>query len=368
MKIESLSRARYNVSKRHPYLSEALFSAHVFDDDTIADVRFSGQGIRWNPDYFKANPGAAAKLAHEMFHVILDTDSRARTHREMLSDGSMVAANRDKFWLASCIAIDSLLTQAGWAVENPPAKYGLPENKTAEWYYDNLPTSSESCQCLQNRDSVSAKDSAQLDVIRSRIAKQMVVGIGSDPSDEILSFVDRYRIKFDWRAHLSRSMRGQIEATHSESSTFTRVSRKQQIGAARLPGRRPDLCGYVAVIMDTSGSIDDQIRSGFASVIRQLVELTRFYLVTNDAKVHGAEEVYSWREIVKLVRGGGGTDFCPAFAHLEKCDKVFDAIYVLTDGYAYVPIKRPKQPVYWVIYGDAPQPASWGKTIRIGGE
>lgn len=366
----NLARARYAASKRHPYVAEALFSSVAVPDENVPTVRFAPGVFQYNAQFFADTPleGAAEAVAHEMGHFIFNTVARARRHQELHDDGTMVAADPNKFWFAGCLAVNDWLRSVGWAPVLVPESVGLEANHTSEWYYDHLPSDSRhTCACALVREDPDA-DSGKL--MRAEALRAAVAGSlpGTHPSDEVLSFLARYQTRFDWSRILFRSLIGAHDRGLVETPTFTRPSRRQGGQAhVRLTGRRIEGRTDAAVILDTSGSITDEIRGRFAGVLRRLMDLTSFYLVTNDATVHAAEDVYAWRDVLPMVRGGGGTDFCPAFEHLAALKRRFTAIYVLTDGYAYVPGTKPKAPVYWLIHGDGPQPATWGTTIRIEG-
>jgi hypothetical protein len=361
-----VAKARYQASKRHPYVAETLFAAIIVPDADIDTCRFTPGTFRANETFFAmADAGVTSEaVAHEMGHFIFNTAGRARKHQELTNDGRLVAADPEKFWFAGCLAVNDWLRSCGWAPELVPESVGLEPNHTTEWYYDHLPPTDaqQKCACAHGRED--EEDLARAEACRAGIAGQLP---GTHASDEVLSFIAKYKTRFDWTRILHRTLVGAHDAGHVELPTFTRPSKREggQAGV-RLTGRKSTGQTEVAVILDTSGSVTDDIRSRFASVLKRLAETTSFRLVTNDAAVHASEDVYSWRDVLPMVRGGGGTDFCPAFAHLQTLGKKWSAIYVLTDGMAFVPHTKPfKCPIYWLIYGEGPQPATWGTTVRL---
>ena len=67
--------------------------------------------------------------------------------------------------------------------------------------------------------------------------------------------------------------------------------------------------------------------------------------------------------------GGGFTSFDPFFEEVEKINTLHkDAVCIyLTDGYAYLPIKKPELPVLWVITpgGQESEYFTFGEVIRL---
>ena len=119
------------------------------------------------------------------------------------------------------------------------------------------------------------------------------------------------------------------------------------------PGRSGHGAGTVVVAVDTSGSIigDDTLLKRFftemASILEE-VKPKRLMVMWIDAKVHSVEEIEEANDLRSLKpKGGGGTDFRPAFDWIAKEGLEPDALVFLTDGYGSFPTSAPSYPTLW---------------------
>jgi len=125
--------------------------------------------------------------------------------------------------------------------------------------------------------------------------------------------------------------------------------------------------GRIALVIDTSGSVDEKLLARFVAEITAILERLepRLLLIVCDAAVHQTFEL-SGREGAALLRrfkfkGGGGTDFRPAIIEATKWQP--DLLIYLTDleGEAG---NEPKYPVLWAVpEGGAIAP--WGRVIEL---
>ncbi len=130
----------------------------------------------------------------------------------------------------------------------------------------------------------------------------------------------------------------------------------------------PSLAGealQVAVVIDTSGSVSNELIGAFLAEVRGLRHsvpgITGLVLYA-DAAVSSAHDLE--RLPSPSVMGGGGTSFTPAFKYLERRRFNPDALVYLTDGDAEFPAK-PRYPVIWVLPRDAPASPPWGTVVRL---
>lgn len=123
----------------------------------------------------------------------------------------------------------------------------------------------------------------------------------------------------------------------------------------------------LAVALDTSGSIDNELLCRFLAEIAALCELNQrnLVLLIGDAEVHQITEI-EWREAGselkrQIYTGGGGTDFRP----LIKAAAEFtpDVLIYLTDLFGETG-DEPDFPVIWATQGIAGN-AAWGEQIKL---
>ena len=152
-----------------------------------------------------------------------------------------------------------------------------------------------------------------------------------------------------------------------DRSSWKRLQRKYAVRGIGMPGRVSMGAGRVGVVIDTSGSIGQDMLNLFASHMGAIItdampRDVKIYWV--DAKLHrvdDAKNVTDLRRILsKKIPGGGGTDMRIGVAAAEK-DKC-DSIVVLTDG--YTPFCDSKKPLMWAITSDVKADGN-GRTISI---
>ncbi|MDE0381917.1 MAG: VWA-like domain-containing protein [Rhodospirillales bacterium] len=173
----------------------------------------------------------------------------------------------------------------------------------------------------------------------------------------------------DWRTLLRRFMTDAAKRDYSWS-----VPNRRFIDSGLyLPSIRSEGIDAIAVIVDTSGSLDPDTLAAFWSEVREVaaeIEPERVVLLQVDTAVRDAAE-YAAGDLPDeiVVRGRGGTDFRPGFAWLEEHDVQPGVCLYLTDmECSRYPEAEPQFDVIWVNHGDPPgdwnrQP--WGERIDI---
>jgi len=140
-----------------------------------------------------------------------------------------------------------------------------------------------------------------------------------------------FKPKVRWQNELRRAI---IEGMGNRTkSTWYRVHRK---GIDELPGiqrlRTPDAW----VLVDTSGSIDDQELKQFLGEIYGVAKNCKVTVIPWDTQVYDEITVRSPSQVAskvsKYMKGGGGTEVTPALQYVKKNAKKDDVIIILTDG------------------------------------
>jgi predicted metal-dependent peptidase len=180
--------------------------------------------------------------------------------------------------------------------------------------------------------------------------------------------------KVRWQDKLSRSVRNAMAyRAGAVDTTYKKLSRRQWgcgVGAgkpmmAALHAPKPN----IAVVVDTSGSMGDAevmvaLREGKGIMDAAGAKVT---FVACDARVHSLKVVRDWKEMAALLKGGGGTDFRPAFEALAKSTPRPDIIVFVTDGHGTAPAVAPMGvKVIWVLVGQGTRkPATWGDVVEV---
>jgi predicted metal-dependent peptidase len=113
---------------------------------------------------------------------------------------------------------------------------------------------------------------------------------------------------------------------------------------------------------------------GEAEILLALTEIDSILRATGssvtvlscDAKVHATGKVTRAADAAKLLKGGGGTDFRPAFDALAPLRPAVTV--VVTDGYGPAPSSAPVwTDTIWVLVGQYTQrPCEWGEVVEVG--
>ncbi len=113
----------------------------------------------------------------------------------------------------------------------------------------------------------------------------------------------------------------------------------------------------VALAVDTSGSVSDELYLDFISemmkIAKQYKGRVKMALVTCDAAVQDTlKEDSKPKEVLKKLRkrsGYGGTNLSPAFDWMQENLKKARVCVFFTDLYATFPTYKPRLPVIWVV-------------------
>ena len=151
------------------------------------------------------------------------------------------------------------------------------------------------------------------------------------------------------------------------------------VGRALMPRPRA-VVPNVAIMIDTSGSMG---QSELTAALREAGACIKalgapVLYGTCDAAVHTLQKVQNASDLAKLLKGGGGTSFVPAFAALDalKGDKRPELVVFITDGGGDAPAKPPAgMSVIWLLVGahrckpwvagDYSNRIAWGEFIEV---
>ncbi len=174
----------------------------------------------------------------------------------------------------------------------------------------------------------------------------------------------------DWRSLLRRFMTDAAKSDYSWS-----VPNRRFIDSGLyLPSIRSEGMDAIAVIFDTSGSVDTEALTAFWSEVRGAaaeIRPERVVVLQVDAAVQDAAE-YAPDDLPGeiVVKGRGGTDFRPGFEWLDEQDVRPAVCLYFTDMECNrYPDAEPGYPVLWCDWRpgaeDPDTPPPWGERIDI---
>ena len=179
-----------------------------------------------------------------------------------------------------------------------------------------------------------------------------------------------HRSTLDWRTLLRRYM---TDAARSDYS-WSLPNRRFIDSGLYLPSIRSEGIDTVAVIIDTSGSVDAQALAAFWTEVREIateLQPESVIVLQVDAALQDAAE-YAPGDLPEeiAIKGRGGTDFRPGFAWLEEQGTTPSLCLYFTDmDCDRYPETEPSHPILWIDWsasaGSSREPPPWGEHIKI---
>ena len=170
--------------------------------------------------------------------------------------------------------------------------------------------------------------------------------------------------EINWKEALSQFVTKTLGGEHS----WSRCSRHALGRGMYLPGKT-DMKIKAALVLDTSGSYLQDLPK-FLAEFKSLVESFGKYEITmvqcdaevQDVKTYDPETPMEFDKFD--AKGGGGSDFRPAFKKLRELGDDFNCCITFTDGYISMPTYPPPYPTLFVLTPDADKDfCDWGEKM-----
>lgn len=175
------------------------------------------------------------------------------------------------------------------------------------------------------------------EVRAATISAAQASGAGNVPAGVLRLIEQLTEPKLDWRSMLEMH----IQSANKDDFSFRKFSKKTWAtrGRAILPGQLPLPTIDVAVCIDMSGSISQEMASDFLSEVKGIMDQFadfRLEIWTFDTQTYGykvftpnnADEIYDYKCL-----GGGGTDFMCNWEFMKENDIEPHKLVMFTDGY-----------------------------------
>lgn len=195
-------------------------------------------------------------------------------------------------------------------------------------------------------------------------AAQTAKAMGKLPADIERLLLGTLKAQVDWASELSRFM----DASRKDDYSYMHPDRRYLNAGLYLPDMHSEGMGPIALMVDTSGSVDDTILARMASEIMMISEKLKpdkIYVIYCDASVQNVQTFQPGDMIQLRPKGGGGTDFRPAFNWIEKNAPDIQVAAYFTDGYGTFPDREPAFPVIWLTYGLDPKDYPFGHVVEV---
>jgi len=314
-------------------------------------------------------------LAHDLsFNPMIKEMSEKCEAKEMIALPKDAALDEQYAGLSAEEIYDKLLSQAktnpkgggggGLKLKIPGGKHGIGDDMRGD-----LSSTPDGQKADAGDKSAQTKleNDWKVSVVAAAQVHEKEVGQGKMPAGLQKIINELTDPKVDWKTVLSHWIG---ENGRRSDYSYRRPSRRSESVGEYLPSVQRYGVDDITILWDTSGSMngrETEILSEVDGICQDLGIGLR--IITCDAEVHAdVRDVQNAIDAAEHVKGGGGSNFNPAFKILED-ENYEGCIIAFTDGYICVP---PTQPVLvkgmmWVI-GDNdidPTGGKWGEVLRV---
>ena len=371
-KVDEILRfARAYAAERLPWFAPALFRCQIVPTELVTvaavDTHFN---IYWNPevveelyrqpDRLRALGELGFLWVHEISHLLRDHTRRGTA---WVTDAGTSA----RTWNVAC---DLEINDAVWPGLRMPAAYpgrlpeqfDLPSGQFAEWYFPRirnlLPEVADEGSGVHGqvrpwevggRQRLSDLETA---LLRREVARRTREADGNQiPAGWRAWAREILGSRVDWRRRLQHRLRMAVQQGMGARTDYRYggSNRRQSVMHPFLP---PSLTGgltaRLAVVVDTSGSMDDgslqRTLAEVAAIIRQVGGPVT--VIPCDARAYAPVTMLTENDAFRTTRlpGGGGTDLRDGVRAAVDLRPTPDAILVLTDGATAYPEQVPAIP------------------------
>ena len=353
--------------KLHAYrllMDEPFFAALSRKIEKRASTAIPTAGVRvdpetaqfemiYNPDFFASLPEDHVRgvLKHEFYHLIF----------EHVTSRKPEGVDHKVWNICADLAINSHLVGELPEMACMPGVgpfEDLPKGESAEWYLANLPQQDEGeggsgsgeggegegepqegnfddhsgwDDAAQSPDQQAANQMAKERLKQSmkeaaQEAAQSAKGWGSMSGEVKQEILKRLETKVDWKKVLRYFIKTSQRA--SKTSTVRRINKRY---AYIHPGKKVKRQAKIAIAIDQSGSVCDDMLENFFGELNKLAKLAEFTVVPFDTEVD-ASKVYTWKKGASQKAERvlcGGTCFNAPTEYVNSQN--FDGVIILTD-------------------------------------
>jgi predicted metal-dependent peptidase len=347
--VDKIIVARVGLLLRHPFFGNMATRLKIQDASAWCKTAATdGRHLFYNREFFGGLTTKQVEfvVAHEILHNVFDHMGR--------NEGR----DRQIFNIAADYCVNGQLIRDHIGEQPPEIKiFHDPQhyNKSAEQVYDEIfeKYDEDELKALgqllddhidweKDGDGRPAYSKDELKQIRDEIREATMqaanaAGAGNTPANVARMIKELTEPKMNWRELL----RQQIQSTIKTDYSFSRPNRKGWHTGAILPGMKFDETIDIAVSLDMSGSITDEMSMDFITELKGIMDEYKDYnikLWCFDTKVYNEQDFdgYSGEDILSYeIMGGGGTDFMCNWAYMKENDIVPKKFIMFTDGYPW---------------------------------
>lgn len=347
---DMFSKAMASIVLDHAFFASLCLRLNIVETENIDTASTDGKTLYYSPKFVKdlSTDELKGLICHEVMHCVLQHPFRIN--------------GRDiRIWNYACdYVVNPIVIDAGLRLPEGALIDEAYKDMTAEdvytILYENMkdenppPSFGEVSEPSSKSGADGSKAlSQEWEVLLAQAAHQ-AAREGRLPDSIKRLVTEILEPKLDWREIFRRFVTSSAENDY----TWQRPDRRFTHLGVYLPSMYSNELGKVVAAIDVSGSIEQNQLDQFAGEINAILQdyQAKCKVIYCDAKVTQIDD-YEIGDPVNLeVNGGGGTDFCPPFDHLESEGEVPACMLYFTDGMCSSFPEEPEYPVMWVIMSD----------------
>ena len=364
-----LSKAKTQLLLGEPFFASIAMGMDYVADTSIKTANTNGKRVAYNPDFVEQHDldEVAFTLAHEVMHV-----SQMHHLRQGHRDG--------KKWNKACdYAINPILQDCGFKVIEGALLDDQYKNMSAEQIYNMLPDEPEEegggegdgdpGGCGGVEPPPDAKSQADKTIEEDNVREMVDQAMNNARKQgKLPAWLERViqlgaQPKVDWKEVLARFL---SDIVHNDYS-FSKPNSRYLHTGFYLPALENEEVGDIIMIVDTSGSINEELLDKFGVEMQEVCNSfgKGFKVIYVDAKVQGTQDIEPDGPVQLHAHGGGGTDFRPGFEWLDEQGITPKALVYFTDGICWDFPETPDYEVLWALYGTHDFQPPFGEVVNI---
>lgn len=335
-------KAKHDLCKgKGAFFGTMAFSLPTLIDNDIPTAATNGRWIKFNEDFVKSLSDAELKgvICHEMYHVVLQHIIRAKSIPGVDHQTANIAMDYVVNYGIKHSKGDFGVIKSNWYYSD---KY----NYDWSWekvYYDILQENAKGAgasgrgELADSHEHFGSADAPTEEQIKAAASAAMTAaGPGANIPSEIKKWLTTQEIgKQDWRRILKKLVTDILQLDKSYMVANRRSGFNDTI---LMPGRVKDKKYKIAIAIDTSGSISEEVIRIFLRELRAICSVCKNLTVdiwSFNTSIHNPQSFNSY-QLTQLMNyepaGSGGTDFDINYAHMKNNSIKPDIFVMMTDG------------------------------------
>ena len=342
-----LIRAKISLIMSQPFFATLLMNKPIIENPSIKTARTDGNTIEYNPAFFDtlSHDHTVFVLCHELLHIT----SFHHTRRQ--------GRDAKKWNHAADYCVNAMLVQSGFSMPVNGLLDKQYYNMSAEQVYNLLPDGGEGDEeeGMGDVTDAPAQTQSEMQQVEAKAKQQLVQALnaakkaGNIPAGIARLAEALLKPKVPWLEVLPRFM---TEMARNDYS-FTRPNKRYLHTGFILPSLYSEEIGEIVMIVDTSGSVDEEAMNEVATETNELCSTfgARLKVIFVDSKFQGVQDIEPDEDVNLTAKGGGGTDFKPGFEWMKQNDINPKAVIYFTDLCCSSYPPEPEFPVLWIKNG-----------------